>query len=572
MHPASPEDAAPISSGVAVEVRAFPGGDTLHQPASTGMDHRNAGLTADRRDALLWLIVPALLLLAIPIGYVSADGIGQSARFAAGSWRLNPNHLLFEPLNAWWQGLLGPAAPLAEAVDQLKRLSILAGALAVALFRSGVASRLAASRLAANHATAWFALSSAFSRLWVSDETHVIQMPAVVLVAVLALRCLERPDLPRGLAVGGAVTLAAACFVSNLLLAPALAVAFYLGLPRGAERGRAACGILFGTAVSTGLLFSAAWLLARSSQGFLAWMTRYAGGSTERIDLAYGLQPTLAGIAHAGSRALYGAACALVDLAPAVAALRESGSLLAVAPRLLAFAAAGAVLLLATWTVGRDRSDPANRSAALLAGAWLAAVLGFGFLWDNSDDQFYVQLAVVFGALAARLPLRGPRTAAAVIALSALALLWNAGDLGVRRIFYPRAERVEILRGELGGACLVVYPGHEDLESLLTLAGLEERGVRRLAITSLATTLPVEEGMKQLAAEIASCRTAGRPVALVDFYDTPPGQNPWKFLDRLGYERPRVHAAVTRFPVEESSRALGPFTLRWIASPVQSTR
>jgi len=533
---------------------------------------RRTVLTANRLDALLWLIVPALLLLAIPIGYVSADGIGQSARFAAGNWRLNPNHLLFEPLSAWWQGLLGAAAPVAEAVDQLKRLSILAGALAVALFRGGVASRLASSRLTANHATLWFALSSAFSRLWISDETHVIQMPAVVLVAVLALRCLERPDLPRGLALGGAVTIAAACFVSNLFLAPALAVALFLGLPRGATRLRTAFGVFAGTAVSTGLLFSAAWLLSRTTQGFLGWMTNYAGGSTERIDLAYGLQPTLAGIAHATSRALYGAASSLVDLAPAVAALREDPSLAAVAPRLLACAAAAAVLLLAARILGRNLADRANRSAALLAGAWVAAVLGFGFLWDNSDDQFYVQLAVVFGALAARLPLRSGRLAPAVVALSVPALLWNAGDLGMRRIFYPRAGRVEILRSDLGGACLVVYPGHEDLESLLTLAALEEQGVRRLALTGLATTLPLEAGMERLAESIGSCRAAGRPVALVDLYDTPPGQNPWKFLDRLGYERPRVQAAVARFPVEESSRALGPFTLRWIAPPVQSPR
>jgi hypothetical protein len=568
MQPLLSEDANPDTPGVAIDV---------HSPArekgteQAGTRRRRAVLTADRLDALLWLIVPALFLLAIPIGYVSADGIGQSARFAAGSWHLNPNHLLFEPLSAWWQGLLGPGAPVAEAVDQLKRLSILAGALAVALFRGGVAARLASSRLAANHATAWFALSSAFARLWISDETHVIQMPAVVLVAILALRCLERPDLPRGLAAGGAVTLAAACFVSNLLLAPALALALFLGLPCGAARLRVACGVLAGTAVSSGLLFPAAWLLSRPSQGFLGWMTGYAGGSTERIDLAYGLQATLAGIAHAASRALYGAACALVDLAPAVAALREDRSLASVAPRLLACAAAAAVLLLAARILGRNLSAPANRWAALLTGAWLAAVLGFGFVWDNSDDQFYVQLAVVFGALAARLPLRGRRAVPAV-ALSGLALLWNAGDLGGRRIFYPRAERVEMLRAELGGACLVVYPGHEDLESLLTLADLEVGGVRRLALTGLATTLPLEAGMERLAEAIGSCQAAGRPVALVDLYDTPPGQNPWKFLDRLGYERSRVHAAVARFPVEEPLRALGPFTLRWIAPPVQSPR
>ncbi len=515
-------------------------------------------LTADLRDAVLWLAIPILVLSAVPIGYVSADGIGQSARFAAGSWRLNPNHLVFEPLGTWWQGPLGPASR-EQAVDQLKRLSVLAGALAVALFRGGVAPRLARSRLAANHATAWLAFSSAFSRLWVSDEIHIIQMPAVILAALLALRCLERPTFPRALAAGAAVALASAFFVSNLLLAPALALALGgLGLPRSQERARTAAGFLVGAAGTASLLFSAAWLLARPSQGFLEWMTRYGGGDpSPRVTIAYGLEPTLTGIAWAAARALYGAASALVDLSPAVAAIRDGQPLWTVIPRLLAFAAASTVMLWAAWTCRRDRT------IAILSGAWLTAVLAFGFWWDNSDDQFYIQLAVVFGVLAARIPLQG-RRARAMLVLSGLALLWNLYDLGARRIFYPREERVALLRRELGSACLVVYPGYEDLQSLLTLSALEERGVRRLALTSLSVDLPVDDGMKALSTEIEACLTAGRPVALVDLYDTPPDKNPWKFLRRLGYERSRVQATVGRFPVESTTRELGPFTLRWV--------
>jgi hypothetical protein len=498
----------------------------------------------DRRDALLWLTLPLLLLALIPIGSVSADGIGQSGRFAAGSWRLNPNHLLFEPLGAAWQSLLGPGAPREAAVDHLKRLSLLAGALAAALFRIGIASRLATSRFAANHATAWLALSSAFSRLWVSEETHMIQMPAVVLVAALALLTLERPTFRRGLATGMAVALAAACFVSNLLLAPALAVALSFR-----ARWRAAGGVLAGTTTTAGLLFSAAWLLARPGISFLAWLTHYSGTRDPRLDLAYGLQPTLSGIFHAAARAVYGAASALVDLAPAVAAIREGRIEFF---RLLACLAACAVL---GYAAGRSRKDPVS----LLAAAMTAAVVLFGFLWDNSDDQFYFQLAVVAGMVVARLPLRP-----AILVLSGGVLLWNVGDLVTRRVFYPRAERLAILRTELGDACLVVYPGYEDLESLLTLAELEKKGIRRLSVTSLATSHPPGEGLAELSAAVASC--GNRPVALVDLYDTPPDQNPWQFLRRLGYERAKVQEALSRFPVESASRPLGPFTLRWLRS------
>src|ERR1043165_528087 len=57
----------------------------------------------DRIDALLWLVLPVAVLFTIPIGFVSNDGLGHSLGFASGSWRLNPNHLLFQPLGAWWQ-------------------------------------------------------------------------------------------------------------------------------------------------------------------------------------------------------------------------------------------------------------------------------------------------------------------------------------------------------------------------------------------------------------------------------------------------------------------------------------
>lgn len=500
----------------------------------------------DRLDSLLWFAVPLLLLWFLPIGYIATDGIGQSAQYAAGTWRLNPNHLLYEPLGAAWQSLLGPGAPREAAVDHLKRLSLLAGALAAALFRGGVAPRLARSRWAANHATAWLALGSAFSRLWVSEETHMIQMPAVVLVAAFALRTFERPTLLRSLATGVAVALAAACFVSNLLLAPALAVALAV-----AAGWRMATGVLAGAGGAAGLLFSGAWLLARLGVGLLSWMTHYKGVSEGRLDVAYGLQPTLAGIAHAGIRAVYGAASALVDLAPAVAALREGRIEVF---RLLACLAACAVL---AYAAGRSRKDP----AFLLASAMTAAVVLFGFLWDNSDDQFYFQLAVVAGMMAARLPVRP-----VVLALSSGVLLWNLGDLAVRRVFYPRAERLALLRAELAPACLVVYPGYEDLESLLTLAELEKQGVRRLTVTSLATSRPPAEGLAELSAAVERC--GDRPVALVDLYDTPADQNPWQFLRRLGYERVKVQEALSRFPVESASRPLGPFTLRWVRPPL----
>ncbi len=492
----------------------------------------------DLADALAWLVVSAAVLSLIPIGYVSADGIGQSLSFAAGFQRWNPNHLLVEPLGVTWLGLLDPGFSRAEGVDHLKRLCILAGALAVGLFRLGVAGRLAPSRFSANHGTAWMAASSAFSRLWISDEIHMVQMPAVVLVAVLALRYLDRPTLSRAAAIGASVTLAAAFFLENLLLGPVLAVGLLFR-----KRPAHAVAILGATLATTALLFGGIWAASGSSQTPLHWLTRYGGGSQpSRVESAYGLQPGLAGLAESTLRAGYGAACALVDLAPALATLRDG---LPIGPStilsLLAFAAA---LTLLTGIKGNT----------FLVGVWATAVLAFGIFWNNSDDQFYFQLSVAFGALAARMPVRP-----VLLVLSLFALLWNVADLTHRRILYPREERLALMR-TLDDAGLIVYPGFDEIEILFQL---EPPKARWTSFTGLAVRYPASEGMRVLTGDIDETLASGRSVALLDLFDTPRERSPWKFLRRLGYEHDAVLGVLGRYPAE--TRRLGPFTLRYLA-------
>ncbi|HVG08498.1 MAG TPA: hypothetical protein VNM67_12385 [Thermoanaerobaculia bacterium] len=481
--------------------------------------------SCDLRDALCWSFLSALVLLLLPIGHVSPDGLGQSYNLSAGFSRWNPNHLLVEPLGAWWMNL-SDIGSRAEAADHLRRLSILAGSLAAGLFRFGVARRLAPSRLAANHATAWLAFSSAFARLWVMDEAYMVQMPAVVGVAWLTLRYLERPSFPRSLAAGVSVTLAAAFFIENLLFGPALALALW-------KRPKHAAGVLLGTLAAVPVFAAAS-----PTPHVLNWMTRYGGGSVPaRVEAAYGMADLFVSTA----RALYGSACALVDLAPLVAAFRDQMDL-TVPLRAAAFIAACCALLFV-----RDRS------ALLLAGIWAAAVLAFGIYWNNSDDQFYVQLAVAFGALGARL--RGK-----AVVLGMIALLWNVVDVGYRRVFYPRQERLATIEKELGEAGLIVYPGFDEMEALLVLNPVAPA----VSMTSYSVRFPPEEGLKDLSSTILDTLREGRSVAVVDVVDVSPSHPPWKFLKRMGYDHAKVVDTLDSFALEGSPESVGPFTVRWI--------
>ncbi|HZF11892.1 MAG TPA: hypothetical protein VFE33_24160 [Thermoanaerobaculia bacterium] len=524
---------------------------------------------ADRTDALLWL-AGLLLLALVPVGRVSGDGLGYALSFAAGTWRLNPNHLLFEPAGAAWQALLSALGLTRPVVDQEKLLSLLAGAVGAALFRFEVARRLAERRWGANYATAGLVLGSAYLRLLVDDEFHMIQMPCLVGFAIAVLRYLERPRFTRALVAGALAGLAALCFVSNLLLGVLAAVGLGVWhLTRG-ERGpalRAVAGTLAGLLGVAALGFGAGWGLARPGRPFLAWLLHYSGGNVQaRLGLVYGTHFTPDGLASAVVHTLYGAASAVVDLAPAVVAVRDEGEPGRAVPVVLALLLATAALGGGLWNAWRHRGEPEARATLLLQAIGWPAVLGFGIYWNDASAEFFLPLAVLLGALAARLPDRPGRAAVVFGLAGGLALAWNAGDVVTRFVLYPRAEQTAALVRAVDGAGLVVVPGIDDASILLTLAAVpgNRAPAESLGLTDLALALPEERGLERLAAAVERTLAGGRRVDLVDLYDVPPFQFPWKFLRQLGYTPEAVRQTLDRFGVDREPRRAGAFQVRSI--------
>ncbi len=283
----------------------------------------------------------------------------------------------------------------------------------------------------------------------------------------------------------------------------------------------------------------------------------------ERVEGAYGLVRSWRGVGEAVVRAGYGAASALVDLTPVAAAVRDhEAPSLRVILGVLAFLAAAGAMLAGLGTALRRREE-ADRGALLILAAWLAAILGFGVFWNNSDDQFYFQLAPAFGALAARMTARRSlnrgRGLAIVLTLSLAGLLWNLIDVASDRVLYPRQERMALLEREVRGACLAVTPGFDEPELLLAMS---QAKVGRTSIANLAIGLPVAEGLGLLHRRIERCLDAGGRVVLIDLYDTPPERNPWKYLRRLGYDHAAVERSLGDLPVESASRQVGPFKIR----------
>jgi hypothetical protein len=500
----------------------------------------------------------------VPVGRVSGDGLGYAREFATGTWRLNPNHLLFEPAGAAWHRLLAALGSERPIVDQLKLLSLVAGALGAALFRWGVARRLADRRWIANGATVGLVCGSTYLRLLVDDEFHMLQMPFLVGFALALLVYLERPGFRRAAVAGAVAGGAALCFISNALLGVLAAAVLGARHLRRRERGEAlrlAAGLLAGFLLVAATSLGASWGLTHPGRPFVSWLASYSGGaSPARTGLVYGLRWTPGGVASAAAHAAYGAASAAVDLAPAVAAVRDEhvfgrAAVIALAALLAALALGGGL-----WNALSRRGDPRADAALLLQAIWWPAILAFGVYWNNSDDQFYFQLAVAFGALATQLPYRRPG-ALLLVVCGALALAWNVFDVTERFIVYPRQAWTNALLRATGGACLIVTPGWDDASNLLTLA---EGRVQpeRLSLTDLAVAMPAGPGLARLSAAVETCLQAGRRVDLIDLYNAPPYQFPWKFLRQLGYEPEALRRTLDPFGIDPVPRRAGPFRLR----------
>lgn len=521
-------------------------------------------MSADRIDAFLWFAIPCVLLTIFPIGFASNDGVGHSLAFAAGRWGLNPNHLLFEPLGAWWQNMLMALGYPREPFDALKLLSVFSGSVAIGLFRTCVAPRVSATRFQANHATAWMAFSSAFLRLWVSDEIHMIQMPAVTAMVWTTLRYLERRTFVRGLLLGVATGVAALTFISNLLLGAALAGML---IARHLWRRELAAAISIAASSSLGILVTSvpplllAWSATGRNAAFFDWLTRYGGGQVPpRIHDAYGITADLSGLLEALVRAAYGAASAVVDLTRLGAAVRDRQQPDVVVVCVVLMMLAAAILLLYAFREAVARRATITYRNVLLISIPLVLSIGlFGIFWNNSDDQFYFQLAVVVGILVTLIPAGVDRTSRIILALSGLALLWNIGDVAAQRLFYPRQERIAMLERETNGACLVVTAGFDEAELLLAIS--HRVTAPRMSLTRLAATSAPQPGMASLSSRIDRCLRSGERVVFIDVFDTPRDRNPWKFLRRLGYERTAVETVLARFPMDPTRR-VGPFRVR----------
>lgn len=501
----------------------------------------------DWTDALVWTLVPTVVLAAVDIGFVSGDAVKHANAFARGTWSLNPNHLLMEPVAAAWFRFTETVGLGATGPDQLKHLSILAGAVSVGLYRGTVAPMLRSSRAARNVSTAFLCSGYAFLALWISGEPIMLQMPFLVLSSLAVLHYAMRPGPSRAGAMGATFGVAGLFFISNWVVAAF--VVFALLVWRGRQAGGWRPSVVEAASMGGGTLavgsvsMLAGWRISRPSVGLLEWVTRYAGEvpTSETVYGVGGFQ--LDNAVKALARGVYGSAMAVVDVSPTVAAFRGEipvGPAAVLSPIVLLLAAA--VLGFLAWRYVSQQQERTPGLVAILAG-WTLGVYAFGVYFNNSDDQFFFQLAVPLAMLAGttdwhRLPAR----MYCVIAVM-LILTWNYGYVAATQVFYPRQDRLEELATETRGAALVVYPGHDEPGRLFHLLPDSVRSTR-WSLMELSARHPPESGLRKLTDSIRSVLRRGGEVRIINVIDDHPLEHPWKNLSAKGYGHGEVVRAL----------------------------
>jgi len=506
------------------------------------------GVDASRRrsalfDALSFLVLPPLLFAVTGIGFISGDAIAQGGIVGGRDWHVNPNHLLLESFGRAWLLAVRAIGISAPAPDVLAWLSVFAGCVGLALFRLLVAPQLTGRRAVANFGTLVLACLSGFDRLWVSGEAHIIQIPFLVLhlggAIALAGDARDHERAALAMAIAGAVG-AVLAFISNALVIVAVTLALLIVAPRHRRRALLASVIVAG--VVSGAVLAAVWAAGVRDVPFVSWLTSYAGGrATEQAVAGYGVKWSAAGLAVSAARSVYGLASSVVDLSPLSDLLRRhTGSIMVASAHVLGAAIALSVLAYALLIVFRSRQMPGRAGAAVIGAA--LALFAFGLVWNNSDDQFYFQLALYAAALtlAAADRVSFPRL---VLPLAAIPLAVNARDFSVNYVGYPRAARLSALTEAVRGSALIIAPGRDEVGHLIFYAPPEVQA-HTLFVSTFAETRLASEGLPVLRDTVAAVLASGRRVALINIGGEADRLQPWPLLGSLGYQRVDVAQAI----------------------------
>ena len=479
---------------------------------------------------------------------VAHDGIRYMMLIEGGRVHLHPHHLLATPVaQAWlcaWRTLAGGAGVDVDSHRVVSVMNALAAAAIVALFYALLRSDRRVGAALAAGVTALVASSYGVWLYATTAETYAA--PLALVMSVLVILARDRPS-PRRFAVAGAVHgVAVLLHQMHVLLLPAIALLALLAArpaPRPARAARRALGAhlgVFATIVIAGYA-AALWALRIDS---LDAATAYLAGYAVERDYWHALGPSTLVRAGVGAvRAVIGGQFVLADPVARDLAISQLGGLrledeafavrampvelarALVAVALAAAVALGAIAAVAARRVVRVRRAGGARSQhpacpgsarAPVAAVWLVSYAAFFSLWVPHNLEFWVvQCLAAAWLLAIATAAHGGRWMAPAIGAVAAAVL-GVNLLG--SVFPLRARESDYYREAAAG--YVAHTGPGDLvvvsDAWILSSHLARSGrVRVLSLDQLARRADSPGAIvAELGRELDAVLRAGHRVAI----------------------------------------------------------
>ncbi len=527
-------------------------------------------------------LVAVLYLFVCKTRIFSGDGMVYADQALRGEWVFNPNHLLMNPI-AHWALALGRLVGLG-IVDALKLVSGAATVFSLILFhallwRLGVASSVAR----------WAGVGALlFSRnvlsMAISEEFFVVQLPLLLLVGLVLTNWIRGnpPGFLTPLVAGGLVGLAAAISIHNVLLAGGLAAGLLIREWVSRRPGvRPALLLIAATAAALVPLLVAGHHASRTNAPFLKWMTSYQGTSNTASAL-YGIKPELRSTGLAVLRVPFSLVTNVADSGGFGQTLKA-----AMAHNFADFvphygaALIGGLFWIATGVglvllfVRRPESALGAR-VTVCTLFWCIPYVVFGFVWNNSDDQFWFQVTPVLAASFAAWiedsnTRRSPSSRRRTIALVCVALL---AILNTAFVIAPVSFRdvdgaVEQHAKLLGNDVLEIYPGWDTSAVLLPKAA--RPGYEKISLLDAALgNDPRIPNLETLSRTVRDRLERGGTVLVARLFERDAELKPWEELRALGWPRTRIVDELSSYQRQQRATLLGMGIWELVAAPASS--
>jgi hypothetical protein len=540
-------------------------------------------------ERLILLFALSIFLIIFKTNIPSGDGLAYVRMINSGVLDWNPNHLLMAPAGLLWHRAMSLLGITQSPIVSLKLLSGVAAVLSILIFHfilTNMQVKKTTTRLAG---CLGLFFSTNFLSLAVSEEFFMIQMPLLLVVLWIGLSWqaepLERTPTFRQVVAAGALLGLAVLVISNNAFLLASLCLFLLLCRRSKAAALRDAVVLGGSAAA--VILPSLWLGYRASVGdeggFVRWLTSYQGVSGNLIGSLYGIEWTAKGVLESAARLAYNIFANIAEPAGVGTVLKgllfsdtlefKPDYINLVLGTLLLMVVAALALCLA-WLVIRG-----GGALARFGSFWVGGYLIFNFLWNDSSNQFWIQILPVLWIWLIVFPRRGGPpsdgacgryTKRALFLLVPLLVVFNTmhvvAPIALVDVDGLRREHAAIFKqGDLE-----IIPGWDELH---WLSKPEDDGdwdqlrLMTLALEGERSSIRIE----QLPTLIRSYMRRGQDVFITRLYDLDGNPRPWDQLRKLGWPREKLRDLLQDFETEEAIQ-VGGITVRKLRYVVEPSR